>query len=121
LPWDEIKGTLYNKTPLIDDRTLANLNKLYQDRLKTDVRLERFVEETDEIRKSYKETKISLNEVTRKKETEESERKKAANDKLNTNIVGKESDTASDLMDMDDEYLREGLFVLSDLLTTKIG
>lgn len=121
LPWDEIKGTLYNKTPLIDDRTLANLNKLYQDRLKTDVRLERFAEETDEIRKSYKETKISLNELTRKKETEESERKKAANDKLNTNIVGKESDAASDLMDMDDEYLREGLFVLSDLLTSKIG
>ncbi len=121
LPWDEIKGTLYKKTPLVDDRTVANLNKLYQDRLKTDVRLERFVEETDEIRKSYKETRISLNEATRKIETEEAEKKKAANDKLNTKIVGKESDNSSDLQDVDDEYLREGLLVLGDLVTSRIG
>ena len=52
--------------------------------------------------KSYKETKVSLNEVTRKKEMEEAEKKKAANDKLNTKIVGKEG-TPVDVMEMDDE------------------
>jgi carboxyl-terminal processing protease len=41
---------------------------------------------------------------------------------MNTKIVGKESTQPSgDLMELDDEYLREGLFVLSDLITTKIG
>ena len=51
---------------------------------------------------------------------EEAEKKKATNDKLDTKIVGKEG-TPVDLMEMDDEYLREGLFVLGDLITTKLG
>ena len=121
LPWDEIKGTLYQKTPMINDRVISNLNKLYQDRLKTDPQLQRFVAETYETRKSYQDTKISLNEASRKKEIEEAEKKKAANDKLNTKIVGKESGNPSDLLEMDDVYLREGLFVLGDLLISKIG
>jgi carboxyl-terminal processing protease len=121
LPWDEIKGTLYQKTPLVNDRTLASLNKQYQDRLKSDLQLQRFVAETNETRKSYRETKISLNESIRKKEIEEAEQKKATNDKLNTKIVGKETGEPKDALDMDDEYLREGLFVLGDLLVAKIG
>jgi carboxyl-terminal processing protease len=120
LPWDEIKGTLYQKTPIINDKVISSLTKSYQDRLKTDVALQRFVTETEETSKSYKDTKVSLNEVTRKKEIEEAEKKKAANDKLNTKIVGKEG-TPIDLMEMEDVILREGLFVLSDLITTKLG
>jgi len=121
LPWDEIKGTLYQKTPMVNDRTLVSLNKLYQDRLKGDPQLQRFASETDETRKSYQETRISLNEVTRKKEMEEAEKRKANNDKLDTKIVKKESATPTDVFQLDDEYLREGLFVLGDLFFTKIG
>lgn len=120
LPWDEIKGTLYQKTPMINDRVISSLTKAYEDRLKTDAALQRFVTETQEATRSYKETKVSLNEATRKKEMEEAEKKKAANDKLDTKIVGKEG-TPIDLMEMEDEYLREGLFVLGDLITTKLG
>ena len=120
LPWDEIRGTLYQKTPLVNNRVITNLTKSYQDRLKTDASLQRFVSETEETSKSFRETKISLNEAARKKEIEEAEKKKAANDKLGTKIVGKEGTTV-DLMDMEDEYLREGLFVLGDLITTKLG
>jgi carboxyl-terminal processing protease len=120
LPWDEIKGTLYQKTPMVNDKVLNNLSKAYQDRLKSDAALQRFVIETEETTRSYKETKVSLNEATRKKEIEEAEKKKAANNNLDTKIVGKEG-TPVDLMDMEDEYLREGLFVLSDLITTKLG
>lgn len=121
LPWDEIKGTLYQKTPMINDKIISNLNKLYQDRLKTDSHLQRFVEESTEARKSYQATKISLNETSRKREMEEAEKKRAANDKLSTKITGKESGNPSDLLEMEDEYLREGLFVLGDMLISKIG
>lgn len=121
LPWDEIKGTLYQKTPMVNDRTLASLNKLYQQRLHDDPQLKRFVSETAEARRSYQETKISLNETLRKKEMDEAEKRKAANDKLGTKIVQKESGETVDLLDLDDEYLREGLFVLSDMLSTKLG
>jgi carboxyl-terminal processing protease len=121
LPWDEIKGTLYQKTPMVNDRTLVNLNRLYQERLKGDAQLQRFASETDETRKSYQETKISLNEVIRKKEMDEAEKRKAANDKLNAKIEDKETTTPTNVLQLDDEYLREGLFVLGDMLSTKIG
>lgn len=120
LPWDEIRGTLYQKTPMINDKVITSLTKAYEERLKNDASLQRFVVETEETLKSYKETRVSLNEAARKKEMEEAEKRKAANDKLNTKVVGKEG-TPLDLMEMEDEYLREGLFVLSDLINTKLG
>jgi carboxyl-terminal processing protease len=120
LPWDEIRGTLFQKTPVITDRIIAALNKQYNDRLKTDALLTRFVDDTAEARKNFTDTKVSLNETIRKKEMDEAEKKAAAR-KLNTKIVGKESPQTSDLIELDDEYLREGLFVLGDLITSKIG
>jgi carboxyl-terminal processing protease len=120
LPWDEIKGTLFQKTPVINDRIIAGLNKSYNERLKNDASLHRFVTETEETKKNLQDTKISLNEATRKKEMEEAE-KRAGSAKLNTKITGKEGERTSDLHNMSDEYLREGLFVLGDLIVTKIG
>ena len=120
LPWDEIRGTLYQKTPVVNTRVIADLNKSYNNRLKTDLNLGRFVDSTAIAKKSMKDTRVSLNEAVRKKEMEEAE-KRAAAAKLNTRIVGKEQTVVSDLNDLSDEYLREGLFVLGDLITTKIG
>jgi carboxyl-terminal processing protease len=120
LPWDEIRGTLYQKTPVINDKVLAGLNKLYNERLKSDDVLGKFVTETAEARKNLLDTKISLNETIRKKEMEEAEKHSAAT-KLNTKISTKEIEKSSDLHELSDEYLREGLFVLGDLIVTKIG
>jgi carboxyl-terminal processing protease len=121
LPWDEIRGTLYQKTPVINDRVLAGLNKAYKDRLQKDEALNLFVKETEEARKNLLNTKVSLNETIRKKEMEEAEARKANNDKLSSKITDKETGRTQDLLKMDDEYLREGLFVLSDLINSKIG
>jgi carboxyl-terminal processing protease len=121
LPWDEIRGTLYQKTPVVNDLVIAGLNKSYNERLKSDAVLNRFVTETEEARKNMRDTKISLNEAVRKKEMEEAEKKTAANKLLNTKIGNKEAGQVHDLSTLDDEYLREGLFVLSDLIVTKIG
>jgi carboxyl-terminal processing protease len=120
LPWDEIRATLFQKTPVISDRVIAGLTKSYNERLKNDPALTQFVDETDDARKNLLDTKISLNETLRKKEMEQAE-KKAAASRLNTKIVGKESEKTSDLFELKDEYLREGLFVLGDLITSKIG
>jgi carboxyl-terminal processing protease len=121
MPWDEINGTLFQKTPVINDKVLSSINKAYQERLKTDKSLSQFVIETNEIRKSYRDTRVSLNEVVRKKEMDDAEQKKASNSKLQGHIPSKEVPEPKTLDDLDDEYLREGLFVLSDLITTKIG
>lgn len=120
LPWDEIRSTLYQKTPVINSRVIAGLDKSYNDRLKTDAKLTSFVDETALTRKSLHETKVSLNEIVRKKEMEEAE-KRSSQKKLNAKITGKETAVTSDLKELSDEYLREGLFILGDLITTKIG
>lgn len=122
LPWDEIPGTGFMKTPVINDRVLTGLNKAYQDRLKNDQQLHQFVTDTEEIRQSYMTTKVSLNEATRKKAMEEAQRKKSGSN-LNTSLGTEDSKKVKhvNLGDLEDEYLREGLFVLSDLITLKIG
>jgi carboxyl-terminal processing protease len=121
LPWDEIRGTLFQKTPVINDKVIANLNKTYAERLKTDNALHKLVAETEEVRKSLKETKLSLNEQVRRKEMEEAELNRGQT-KLDTELVGKEVPAVeTNLKDVKDEYLREGLVILSDLITTKIG
>jgi carboxyl-terminal processing protease len=120
LPWDEIRGTLFQKTPVINPRVLAGLTKSYNDRLKSDLVLNRFVDETEEAKRNFQDTRVSLNEAARKKEMEEAERK-AAGKKMNTKLPDKEIPTSSELTEINDEYLREGLFVLGDLITSKIG
>lgn len=120
LPWDEIRGTLYHKTPVVNTRVLAELNRSYANRLKTDPTLGRFVDSTAVARKSMKDTRVSLNEAVRKKEMEEAE-KRAASVKLNTKLPRKEQPVSTDLSELNDEYLREGLFVLRDLIASKIG
>jgi carboxyl-terminal processing protease len=89
--------------------------------LKTDSSLNKFIAQTNEFRKSLSETRVSLNEEIRKKEMEESDRKSATSSTLNTRIRSAETQTIEDLSELEDEYLREGLLVLSDLIKTKIG
>lgn len=120
LPWDEIKSALFQRTPMIDAKTLANLNRSYQERLKSDPYLNRFVNETNEARRNIERKRISLNETVRKKEMEEAEQRKAANHKMDVKLDG-EGRPVSAPLQLEDEYLREGLMVLSDLITSKIG
>jgi carboxyl-terminal processing protease len=121
LPWDEIRGTLYQKTPLVNDNVIATLNKNYKERLKNDPILHRLLNETAEMRKGLQETRISLNETKRRKEMEEDDLKRGQ-EKMDTKLVGKDQPAVStDLKEVDDEYLREGLRILSDLVTAKIG
>lgn len=121
LPWDEIRSTLYEKTPIVNRQTLATLNKSYQDRVKSDPQLNKFIRETDEVRKNIKDTKVSLNEATRRKEMEEAERIKS-NASLGTSIGDKETGTVtSPGLKLEDEFLREGILVLSELITYRIG
>jgi carboxyl-terminal processing protease len=120
LPWDEIRSTLYQKTPLLNPGVIQSLNKSYQERLRTDPVLTNFVQQTEEARRNYNETRISLNETVRKRELEEAEKKLEANAPGNTKL-DKEGKPITNGLNLDDEYLREGLLVLADLLTSKIG
>jgi carboxyl-terminal processing protease len=90
------------------------------ERMKHDVSLKNYIQETEELRKNLHDTKISLNEAKRKKEMEEAEKKKAAA-KLDTKLTTKEGISKDELLDLKDEYLREGLLILSDLVLKRVG
>lgn len=121
LPWDEIRSTLYEKTPIVNKQTLAGLNKSYLERVKNDPQLNKFIRETDEIRKSFKDTRVSLNEATRRKQMEDAERVKN-NVSLGTKLGDKETGVVTEPgLKLEDEYLREGIFILAELITNRVG
>lgn len=120
LPWDEIRSTLYEKTPAVNKQAVATLNRSYQERIKNDPSLNKLIRETDEIRKNLKETKVSLNEEKRKKEMEEADRLRG-NASMDTTLGNKETGASTNGLKVEDEYLREGILILSELISHHIG
>lgn len=119
LPWDVIKKTEYQPTISVSDKLVAGLSREYQERLKFDSSLKKYVGEVEEAKRNYEDTKISLNEVQRRKEMEEA-KSKAATMSMDTK-VSKEGLPVDELNNLKDEPLREGLLILSDILTKHIG
>jgi carboxyl-terminal processing protease len=119
LPWDVIPKTNYQPAGNINDKLLATLNRDYQERLKHDAALKKYVGDVEEMRKNLSETKISLNEAVRRKEMAES-KAKSTETPADTRVT-KEGIPTKDLNGLKDEPLREGLLILSDLLTKRIG
>lgn len=121
LPWDEIRGTSFQKSVDVNDKLIADLTRSYEDRTKNDAALKNYIVETDDLKKSLSQTRVSLNEAKRKQEIDEAEKKKATRAKLDTKLTGKEGLPADELGKLDDEYLRESLLILADLLGKRIG
>jgi len=62
------------------------------------------------------ETSVSLNEAKRRKQMEEAEKKKASG-KLDTKLTSnKEGLPQDELLKLNDEFLREGLLILTELV-----
>jgi carboxyl-terminal processing protease len=121
LPWDVIKGTPFQKASDVNDKLIAGLNRSYQERMKYDQSLKQYISETEDLKKNLAQTRVSLNEEKRRKEMEEAERKKAMNKELSTKVNTNDGLAEDDLGKLKDEYLREGLLILSDLVTKRIG
>ena len=121
LPWDVIKGTPFQKRSDVNDKVIASLNKFYQERAKYDQNLKQYINETEDLKKSLAETKISLNEAKRRKEMEEAEKKKAMNKDLSAKLKNNDGLSEDELVKLKDEYLRESLLILSDLVTKRVG
>ena len=100
---------------------ISDLNKSYRDRLKHDLNLKKYAVETEELRNNIRQKSVSLNEAIRKKQMEESEKKKTP-ETLDTKIsANKEGLPQDELQKMKDEYLRESLLILSELAAKRIG
>jgi len=120
LPWDVINPTSFQKTSQVNKSMMDALSAAYLDRTKFDKSLKKYISETDQLKKNLSETQVSLNEVKRKAEMQEAERLKSS-EKLDTKVTSKEGITEGDPLPLDDEYLREGLLILGDLIKRRIG
>jgi len=120
LPWDVIKPTTYQKSALVNPAIISSLSKSYLDRTKSDITLKKYISEVDELKKSFEQTQVSLQESKRKAEMENAEKLKA-NQKMDAKVTSKEGVPVDRLEDLNDEYLREGLIFLSDLISRRIG
>jgi hypothetical protein len=117
-----IKSASFQKTGDVNEKLLASLTKSYNDRMKTDPMLKKYVTETEELKKNMAETKISLNEEERKKEMTEAEKEKmlnTTNSKMGTKVP--KEGTKTDVLNLDDEFLREGLLLLSEMALKRVG
>ena len=120
LPWDVIRSATFQKSSEVNEKTIAALLKSYQERSKSDVSLKKYMMETEELKKNLGQTVISLNETKRREEIAGAEKKKILYEKLNAK-VSKEGLLVNDLQKMDDEYLRESLLILVELIGKRIG
>jgi carboxyl-terminal processing protease len=120
LPWDVINPTNFQKSLQVNKSVIDALTTSYLDRTKYDKSLRKYIAETEELKKNLSQTQISLNEAKRKAEMAESEKLKAE-DKLDTKVTSKEGLTNGEQLPTDDEYLREGLLILGDLIKRRIG
>jgi carboxyl-terminal processing protease len=83
LPYDQIASSMYEKTPIINEKAILKLQEKYNNRLKTDTELKQLNEEMVEYRKIKDITVVSLNEAKRKQERDETEKRRKAVNKLN--------------------------------------
>jgi carboxyl-terminal processing protease len=117
LPWDQIKKADFKSYDKVNAKTLQLLTQSHDARLKNDQALKNLVEDTRELKQNLTNTRISLHEPTRRKEMEESEKRKASRTKPEATSVDAETGKpAKDKIEVKDTYLREGLFILSDLI-----
>ncbi len=121
LPWDVIKPVMFQKSGNITPKAIAQLNQSFKERMKSDAGLKKYAADVEDLKRNLAQTTVSLNEAVRKREMEESEKKKA-NAKLDTKIsANNDGMPANNLEKMEDAFLREGLMILSELLTRRIG
>ena len=120
LPWDIINPASYQKSLQVNKSVVDALEVAYQDRTRYDKNLKKYIADTEKMKKNLSETQVSLNESRRRAEMLEAEKLKT-DEKLDTKVTSKESVTHDELLQLTDEYLREGLLILGDLIRKRIG
>jgi len=121
LPWDEVASTDFSATNDVTNEMIQKLKKVYEYRLKTDKGLQQFVEETKAFEKNLNQSEVSLNQSTRQAQRDEQDRLKKSTD-ISVTIVNSETGTpVTDELNIDDQYLKEGILILAELITGNIG
>ncbi len=120
LKWDEIERLEYSNKTQISSNNIKELNEIFDDRLKNDNAIKKYLSNIDEIKKNRERKTISLNLQKRLDEKKESDNN---DDKLNVSInyseiFPLENNLLKEKIEKD-LYLRESLKLFTDLLNLK--
>ena len=120
LKWDEIERLEYSNKTQISSNNIKELNQIFDDRLKNDNAIKKYLSNIDEIKKNREKKTISLNLQKRLDEKKESDNN---DDKLNVSInyseiFPLENNLLKEKIEKD-LYLRESLKLFTDLLNLK--
>ena len=120
LKWDEIERLEYSNKTQISLNNIKELNQIFDDRLKNDNAIKKYLSNIDEIKKNREKKTISLNLQKRLDEKKESDNN---DDKLNVSInyseiFPLENNLLKEKIEKD-LYLRESLKLFTDLLNLK--
>ncbi len=123
LPWDQIVTSKFDLTKFVTDKQIAKLKNNYQSRIKTDLDLKQLVEQIDYERKARENTVVSLQEVKRKKDKEEADKKYKAIQKLDSEdedpdaaVVEAATKPVAKKKKKKDVYLNEASRIMSDYI-----
>ncbi len=122
LPWDQISSSKFTTMNSIDDHIIRKLAKEHEKRLKDDPYLVELINQNNDFQKMQELKELSLNMDERKNEQEELEQLNADREALyGTLREGETDEVIFEGSEVEDAYLREGLNIIADWLTFRIG
>jgi carboxyl-terminal processing protease len=120
LKWDQIASSDFRPTNTITDEITENLNRLFQQDMKTDIDLKNMFEDIETMKKNQELSALSLNFENRKKEQEEQEKKSDLQEELSVSagqLAQEFTATEENKKKLrEDPYLKEGLKLLAELV-----
>ena len=122
LPWDQINSSKFKSMNSIDDQIIRKLAREHEKRLKDDPYLIELINQNEDFKKMQDLTELSLNLEERKNKQTELEQINADREELYGTLRESETDEVIfEESEVEDAYLREGLNIVADWLTFRIG
>lgn len=121
LPWDQISGTDYQTLNQISDELIQKIKSDFEYRSQNDLLLKEYLNEIRTLRTSMTKTSISLNEEKRKNELEKSEKEDSIHEGLDVTVNTESGSAVKDNIPTEDEFLREGIIILTYVVDAKVG
>jgi carboxyl-terminal processing protease len=122
LPWDLIQSTKFQPTNYLDIELMADLVVKHEERMKSDSEFVDLSKEIDKLKIASEKKEISLNFDQRKIEQQDEEKLQDVRTKLTGTLT--DQDVPKELIkdtEIHDTYLKEGINVIADWLSYRIG
>lgn len=122
LPWDQIRSADYEAVNSVSTNLIDQLLENHKQRMRTDKDFVELIENIEEMKRKRLKEEVSLQEAQRLKERQEAE----ANNKTRLKLVGSVGDlelkeSKDGELEIEDAYLKEGVNIMLDMISFRVG